>query len=171
MRTPLVKRQTAPSERFLAFFPRSRAWRSRPSVSSADLISMSRCTPPWLHQTRIEALSPWQWRVQRDAVWSLCGLETYLYPHTGLFKGVAERVPFASECQARVRGSTREPLATCTVWQGERRVTCGLLLSSLPNSTIAYQRVCWGGASISIKGLQATAYSVRSCVAPAFGSA
>jgi hypothetical protein len=26
----------------------------------------------------------------------LCGLETYLYPHTVLFKEVAERVPFAS---------------------------------------------------------------------------
>jgi hypothetical protein len=24
-------------------------------------------------------------------------------------------------------------------------MTCGLLLSSLPCSTIAYQRVCWGG--------------------------
>jgi hypothetical protein len=45
----------------------------------------------------------------------LCGLETSLYPHTVLCKGAAERVSFASECQARERGSTRKPLATITV--------------------------------------------------------
>jgi hypothetical protein len=45
----------------------------------------------------------------------LCGLETYPYPHTVLCKVAAERVSFASECQARERGSTREPLATITV--------------------------------------------------------
>ena len=49
-----------------------------------------------LHQTLIEALSPWRWRVQRAVSMVLCGLETYLCPHTVLFKGVAERVPFAS---------------------------------------------------------------------------
>src|SRR5207253_456467 len=99
---------TISSERFVAFFPLSRAWRSRQSVSSADLISMRRCILTWLHQTLIEALSPWQWRVQRDTTLSLCGLETYPYPHTGLCKRMAERIAFASECQARVRGSTRE---------------------------------------------------------------
>jgi len=102
----------------------------------------------WLHQTLIEAQSPWQWRVQRDTILSLCGLETYPYPHTGLCKRVAERSPFASECQARVRGSTREPWATITVWQGRSRMPCVLLLSSLPFSTIAYQWVCWGGGLI-----------------------
>src|SRR5262245_60796166 len=56
---------------------------------------MHRCTLIWLHQTLIEALSPWQWRVQKDTIWSLCGLETYPYPHTGLCKRVAERVPFS----------------------------------------------------------------------------
>jgi hypothetical protein len=35
----------------------------------------------------------------------LCGLETSRYPHTVRRKGVADRVPFASE--ARVRGSPR----------------------------------------------------------------
>jgi hypothetical protein len=40
---------------------------------------------------------------------------------------------------------------------------CGLLLSSLPFSTIAYQRVCWG-ASYIIKALHLTAYSVRACL-------
>ena len=109
------------------------------------MISGYRCTPTWLHQTRIEALSPWQWRVHRDAILSLCGLETYPYPHTGLCKGMAERVAFASECQARVRGSTREPLTTFTAWKRGRRMICGLLLPSLPFPTIAYQRVCWGG--------------------------
>src|SRR5215475_4397874 len=58
MRTPIVKRQTPPKSGFFAFFPLSRAWRRRQSVSLADLISMRRCTSPWLHQTLLEALSP-----------------------------------------------------------------------------------------------------------------
>jgi hypothetical protein len=47
----------------------------------------------------------------------LCDLETYLYPRTVLCKEAAERVPFASSCQARGRGSTRQPdttIAVCT---------------------------------------------------------
>jgi hypothetical protein len=65
----------------------------------------------------------------RDSV-TLCGLETYPYPHTGLRKGMAPWRPCASECQARVRGSTRKPLTILTVWKEERRMPCGLLLSS-----------------------------------------
>jgi len=42
------------------------------------------------------------------APWGLYDLETYLYPRTVLCTGVAERVPFASESQARGRGSTRQ---------------------------------------------------------------
>ncbi len=38
----------------------------------------------------------------------LCALETSLSPHTVLCKGVAERVPCASESQARGRGSPRQ---------------------------------------------------------------
>jgi hypothetical protein len=34
--------------------------------------------------------------VMAEVSLGLCGLETYRYPHTGLHKGVAERVPFAS---------------------------------------------------------------------------
>ena len=50
--------------------------------------------------------------VQRDSSDVLCGLETSLCPHAVLCKGVAERVAFASESQARGRGSTRRPDAT-----------------------------------------------------------
>jgi len=48
---------------------------------------------------------------------SLYGLETYLCPHAVLLKEVAAQGLFASECQARVRGSTRQPrwtIAACT---------------------------------------------------------
>ena|SRR6266566_8311355 len=41
----------------------------------------------------------------RDISVVLCGLETYLDPHTVLCKAVAPRVPLASEAQVRVRGS------------------------------------------------------------------
>jgi hypothetical protein len=37
----------------------------------------------------------------------LCGLDMTLCPRTVLFKGVAEPLRLASECQARGRGSTR----------------------------------------------------------------
>ena len=42
---------------------------------------------------------------------------------------------------------------------------CDLLLPSFLFPTIAYQQVCWEGASYIIKGLELTAYSVRSCLA------
>jgi hypothetical protein len=45
-----------------------------------------------------------------------CGLETYRYPHTVLRQGVADRVPFASESQARVRDSPRRPCATIAIY-------------------------------------------------------
>jgi hypothetical protein len=45
-----------------------------------------------LHQIRIEARSPWQWRVQRPDRLALRGLETYRHPHAVLYKGVAEQV-------------------------------------------------------------------------------
>jgi hypothetical protein len=40
MRTPVVKRQTTPCERFFAFFPLSRAWRSQQTGVCSDLISV-----------------------------------------------------------------------------------------------------------------------------------
>src|SRR5215510_12065457 len=83
-------------ERFLPFFPLSRAWRSRQSVSCSDLISVCRCQPAWLHQTRIEALSPPGERLQRPVGGSRCGLERILCPRTVLFKGMVKPVRLAS---------------------------------------------------------------------------
>gem|GEM_PF-1455105 len=101
-------------------------------------MSGDRCTPTWLHQTLSEALSPWQGRVPRNAAWSLCGLEIYPYPHTGLRKGMAARVAFASSGQARERGSTREPWTTLTV---EVRKEAHALRSPSPLVTIAYDSI------------------------------
>jgi hypothetical protein len=53
--------------------------------------------------------------VMAEVSLGLCGLETYRYPHTVLRKGVADRVPFASSSQARVRGSPRRPCATIAI--------------------------------------------------------
>src|SRR5262245_22457699 len=49
---------------------------------------------------------------------SLYSLETFLCPHAVLLKGVAEQGLFASECQARVRGSTRQSRWTIAVCSG-----------------------------------------------------
>ena len=45
----------------------------------------------------------------------LCGLATYLYPHTVLCKGLAAQLVFASEAQVRERGSPRSPCLPLTI--------------------------------------------------------
>src|SRR5215475_1282629 len=95
MRTPFVKRQTPPRSGFLLFFPLSRAARSRQSVACPDLISVRRCTPMGCtkHLLRLYRLRR---RLQGSPRTGLCDLEIILYPHTVLFKRVAEQASFAS---------------------------------------------------------------------------
>ena len=57
------------------------------------------------------------------ALGNLYDLETYLYPRTVLGKGVAERVPFAREAQARGRGSTRQRDTTIAHIQEPERMS------------------------------------------------
>jgi hypothetical protein len=112
MRPPFVKRQTTPESGFFLFF---RFLGSGVVGSWARGLARLPCAGAnhtWLHQTLIEAQSPLAWRLQRAVDGLLCGLEIMLCPHTVLFKGLAERVRLASECQARGRGSTRRPCAT-----------------------------------------------------------
>jgi hypothetical protein len=54
----LCQETHSPPERFLLFFRLPGTRRSRSSVVCPDLLSVPRCTPMWLHHTRIEALSP-----------------------------------------------------------------------------------------------------------------
>jgi hypothetical protein len=77
----------------------------------------------WLHQTRIEALSPPGRRLQRT-IWDiLCGLEIMLCPRAGLFKGVAEPRRLTSEGPARERGSTRPWMRLSPLMQEPERVS------------------------------------------------
>jgi hypothetical protein len=48
----------------------------------------------------------------------LCALETYRYPHTVLLNREAARLPCASECQVRVRGSTRQLSVAVAAYTG-----------------------------------------------------
>ena len=57
------------------------------------------------------------------ALGGLYDLETSLYPRTVLGKGVAERVPFASESQARGRGSPRQRDTTSASRQEPERTS------------------------------------------------
>jgi hypothetical protein len=57
------------------------------------------------------------------ALGGLYDLETSLYPRPVLCKGVAERVPFASESQARGRGSTRPRDTTIASRQEPERMS------------------------------------------------
>jgi hypothetical protein len=146
MRQPLVKRHTCPKSGLFTFFPHSSAWAvDRRSHVLTEFLDTGAASV-WLHHTRIEVLSSLAGRLPKPSV--LGDLETSPYPPTGLCKRVAERVPFASECQARERGSTQEPLATCTAGNEGRCIPCSHLLPSLPLSTIADQQICWRGGLI-----------------------
>jgi hypothetical protein len=117
MRTPVVKRQTTPKSGFLTFFPLGWARRSRHSVTRSGLISVC-----WRRRyvsapntsggsTAIEMTI-----AERLGI-VLYDLETYRDPHTVLRKREAARLPCASECQVRGRGSTRQlsvAFAACT---------------------------------------------------------
>ena len=115
MRPPLVKSQTTPESGFLAFFPPSGAWRSQQTVSCSDLISVHGCHLTWRHQTRIEVLSPPGRRLQ-NIVCECSATEKFIcslipsYAKIGLNAST-----LSSEHQARVRSSTRRPLATSAV--------------------------------------------------------
>jgi hypothetical protein len=119
MRSPVVKRQTLPLSGFLAFFRSFRPgavnlWQR--VLTSCPLREQTArgCTTHFLrlyHQG-------WVIAEQRRLV--LCGLETYLSPHTVLCKGLAEQLVFASELQVRARGSTRPPWMTITLYEAAR---------------------------------------------------
>jgi len=73
------------------------------------------------HHTLLEALSPSIGRLQRDDGAVSCGLETYQCPPAVLCKGVAERRPFARECQARGRGShVQHARLSLQLWESGR---------------------------------------------------
>jgi hypothetical protein len=77
----------------------------------------------WRHHTRLEALSPPGWRVQRTMRGILCGLEILLCPRTGLFIRRAKLGQPASERQARGRGSPQHLCATLPRVQQPERVS------------------------------------------------
>ena len=119
MRTPFVKRQTPPSERFWLFFRLPGTRRSRSSVACPDLISLPRCTPMWRHHTRIEALAPVRARAEKAMHGPLRPRNTVVPSARPMHKHGCT-VPFASESQVRRRGSTQQPLATIVVYARAR---------------------------------------------------
>jgi hypothetical protein len=102
----------------LRFFRFSRAGDISGQCRALTLFPCAGADTVWLHQTLIEALSPWEWCVQRTGSMVLSGLATSRCPCTGLVKRGAARVACASACQARVRGSTRQPDATLAADRG-----------------------------------------------------
>jgi hypothetical protein len=105
-RSPVVKRQTCPRSGNLSTFCGDllgcevdvwdRALTAFPTASADGTC---------LHHTRIEVQSLSRQRWQRDVRVALCDLETYWCPRTVRLNAVAERLAFASEVQARGRGS------------------------------------------------------------------
>jgi hypothetical protein len=107
MRTPFVKRHPTPRSGVGAFFrfPGPGAVCSPSRVLTA--LPWAGAPLAWRPQTRLAALSPPGWRVQRTMGDILCGLARRLCPRTGLGTGLAEPRRRAREGQARARGSTR----------------------------------------------------------------
>jgi hypothetical protein len=116
MRPPGIKRQTTPEERTLAFFRRVGLGVVGIRLRALTAFPSSGTDGPCLHQTRLEVLSPWRWRVQRRT--RLCALETSRYPPPVLRHREAARLPCASALQARERGRPRHPEATIAVCRG-----------------------------------------------------
>jgi hypothetical protein len=117
MRSPVVKRQTLPKSGFFQLFSAVLQAERSPSLATCSVcISVSWCTnvaTPNTYGGSLAAVTPSAETTQGG----LCDLETSLYPRTVLCKEAAARVPFASEFQARGRGSTRQPdttIAVCT---------------------------------------------------------
>jgi len=89
MRSPPVKRQTIPLSGFFLFFPLTGLGAVYRQSRVLTRFPDAGANPVWLHHTRIAALSPPWWRLQRTVGVLLCGLEMRLCPRPGLFTGVA----------------------------------------------------------------------------------
>ncbi len=115
MRTLVVKRQTLPQTGFFPFFSAVFQAERRPSLATCSVfIAVSWCpnvAPPNTYGGSLAAVTTRAETTQGG----LCDRETSLYPRTVLCKEAAERVPFARECQARGRGSPRQPDTTIAV--------------------------------------------------------
>jgi hypothetical protein len=120
MRSPVVKRHPIPGSGFVCccfrvwraggVSPRRRVLTSFPYRGADGL---------WLHHTRLEALAlSGRWRVQRNCDMRPLRPATSLSPPPGLFTEGAARVPFASSCQGRERGSPPQPGWTIAVGDG-----------------------------------------------------
>jgi hypothetical protein len=99
---------------FLLFFrfPGSGFRRRQPSVWCSDVISIFGRQLRWLHQTLLEVPSSLTCRLQSRVAVTLCDLAMLPCPRTVLFTRLAEPVGLARECQARGRGSPRQPWAS-----------------------------------------------------------
>jgi hypothetical protein len=91
----------------------------------------------------------------------LCGLETYLYPHTVLCTGMAAQLVCASELQVRERGSPRPPWRTITIYEAARAGVQSTARDQgrKPMSFFAFYDA--GGDSFSQDGLQADPIRVQ----------
>ena len=119
MRSPVVKRQTLPMSGLLAFFRSFRPgavnlWqRVVPSCPLREQTARA-CTKHLLRRCHHG------WGMAEQLRLVLCGLETSLYPHTVLCKGMAEQLGFARELQVRERGRPRPPWMTSTIYEEAR---------------------------------------------------
>ncbi len=114
-RSPVVKRQTLPKSGFFQFFSAVLQAERSPSLATCSVfIAVSWCTNVATPNTYGGSLAAVTTSAETTPG-GLCDRETSLYPRTVLGKEAAERVPFASEFQARGRGSTRQPDTTIAV--------------------------------------------------------
>jgi hypothetical protein len=115
MRTPVVKRPTLPQSGFFQFFSAVLQAERSPSLATCSLfIAVYGCPHVATPNTYRGSLAAGTTRAETTQG-GRCDLATYLYPRTVLGKEAAARVPFARECQARGRGSTRQPDTTIAV--------------------------------------------------------
>src|SRR5262245_23443899 len=115
MRSPVVKRQTLPKSGFFQFFSAVLQAERRPSLATcAVFIAVYWCpnvAAPNPYGGSLAAVTTRAETTQGGR----CAREPSLSPRIVLGKDAAARVPCARECQARGRGSPRQPDPTIAV--------------------------------------------------------
>ena len=100
-----MSRDTLPlGAAFPIFSARGQTERRAPLATCTGFIAVGWCPNTAAPHTYGGSLARQQASAAGHGI-TLCGLATYPYPHTGLCNRGAGRSPFASEAQARVRGS------------------------------------------------------------------
>jgi hypothetical protein len=118
MRSPCVKRQTTPRSGLWLFFSACSFWRRRQPASCPDCMSRCRCSGRVAAPHTSEGSVAWKAASPESGEHRPLRPRNVSVPACRPTQRGAARSPCASEVQARVRGSPRQPYATLATDHG-----------------------------------------------------